>query len=225
MAIILTALWLGILTSISPCPLATNIAAVSFISKTIAHPRAVLLSGIAYTLGRMIAYAVLGVLIIRSLLSVPTVANFLQRYMNQALGPILVFAGIFLLDVFKFTMPSLPISQHHQERLAGSGLPGAFALGFLFALAFCPLSAALFFGSLIPLAMSSPIGIILPLLYGIGTALPVIVFAIGISEGAATLNHWFGKIMALEKHVRKATGVIFILVGTYYVLSHTFHLI
>lgn len=223
--IILTALWLGILTSISPCPLATNIAAVSFISKTIVHPRAVLLSGLAYTFGRLLAYTILGALIIKSLLSVPAVANFLQRYMNQALGPILILVGIFLLDIFKFSMPSLSLSQHHQSKLAGSGLPGACALGFIFALAFCPLSAALFFGSLIPLAMSTPLGITLPVIYGIGTALPVIVFAIGIAAGATTLSHWFHKLTSFERYIRKVTGVVFILVGIYYVLSHNFHVL
>jgi cytochrome c-type biogenesis protein len=225
MAIFLTALWLGTLTSISPCPLATNIAAVSFISKTLVHPRAVLLSGLAYTFGRVLAYTILGALIIKSLLSVPAVANFLQRYMNQALGPILIVAGVFLLDVFKFSMPSFSLSQHHQSKLAGSGLGGACALGFIFALAFCPLSAALFFGSLIPLAMSSPIGIVLPLVYGIGTALPVIVFAIGIAAGATTLSHWFHKLTTFERYIRKVTGAIFILVGVYYILSHILHII
>lgn len=225
LTIVLTALWLGILTSISPCPLATNIAAVSFISKTIVHPRAVLLSGLAYALGRVLAYTILGALIIKSLLSVPVVANFLQQYMNQALGPILILVGIFLLDIFKLSIPSLSLSQHHQSKLAGSGLPGACALGLIFALAFCPLSAALFFGSLIPLAMSTPLGIGLPVIYGIGTALPVIVFAIGIAAGATTLSHWFHKLTSFERYIRKVTGAVFIIVGIYYVLSHNFHIL
>jgi len=225
MGIFLSALWLGILTSISPCPLATNIAAVSFLSKSIVHPRRVVLSGMAYTFGRMLAYAILGALIIKSLLSVPVVANFLQRYMNQALGPVLIVVGVFLLDIFKFSMPSFSIHERHQHALAGSGLPGACALGFIFALAFCPLSAALFFGSLIPLAMSTPLGIGLPVIYGIGTALPVIVFAIGIAAGATTLSHWFHKLTTFERYIRKVTGVVFILVGIYYILSHVMHII
>ena len=225
MGILLSALWLGILTSISPCPLAANIAAVSFLSKTIVHPRRVLFSGLAYTFGRALAYTILGAVIIKSLLSVPVVANFLQRYMNQALGPILILVGIFLLDIFKFSMPSLSLSHHHQNKLAGSGLPGACALGFIFALAFCPVSAALFFGSLIPLAMSVPFGIGLPVIYGIGTALPVIVFAIGIAAGATTLSHWFHKITMFERYIRKVTGIVFILVGIYYVLLHALHIV
>jgi cytochrome c biogenesis protein CcdA len=225
MALILTALWLGILTSISPCPLATNIAAVSFISKTIVHPRAVLLSGLSYTLGRVLAYSILGALIIRSLLSVPVIANFLQRNMNQALGPILIVVGVFLLDIFKFSMAGLSLSQDHQNRLAGSGLPGACALGFIFALAFCPLSAAIFFGSLIPLALNAPFGAVLPAIYGIGTALPAIVIAVGIAAGAATMSRWFHKLTSAERYIRKATGAIFIIVGIYYALSRTMHIL
>ena len=120
--IILTALWLGILTSISPCPLATNIAAVSFLSKKIAHPKTVFLSGVSYTIGRMLAYAILGFLIVKSLLSVPLVANFLQKYMNKALGPVLVITGLFLLDIFKFSIPSLTISEKYQNKLVGFGI-------------------------------------------------------------------------------------------------------
>lgn len=214
--IILTALWLGILTSISPCPLATNIAAVSFLSKRIAHPKMVFLSGIFYTVGRMLAYAILGFLIVKSLLTVPMVANFLQKYMNKALGPILVITGLFLLDVFKFSLPNLAISEKHKNKLADSGMFGASVLGFIFALSFCPISAALFFGSLIPLATSNKFGLSLPFIYGIGTGLPVLIFALGITLGINSMNHWFHRIAKFEKYARKITGAIFVAVGVYY---------
>jgi len=218
--IILTALWLGILTSISPCPLATNIAAVSFLSKKIAHPRTVLLLGVSYTIGRMLAYAVLGFLIIKSLLSVPLVANFLQKYMNKTLGPVLVITGLFLLDIFKFDIPSLTISEKHQNKLFESGIFGACILGFIFALSLCPVSAALFFGSLIPLAVGNKIGLSLPFVYGIGTGLPVLIFAIGIALGVTSLSHWFSKVTKLEIYARRITGVIFVMVGIYYILAY-----
>jgi len=218
--IILTALWLGILTSISPCPLATNIAAISFLSKKIAHPKAVLLSGISYTVGRMLAYAILGFLIVKSLLSVPLVANFLQKYMNKALGPILIIAGLFLLDILKFNIPSLAISEKDQKNIAESGMFGAFILGFIFALSFCPISAALFFGSLIPIAINNKFGLSLPFIYGIGTGLPVLIFAIGIVFGVASLSRWFHKVVKLEIYARKITGAIFIAVGAYYIFAY-----
>ncbi len=211
-----SALWLGILTSISPCPLASNVAAISFLSKKIAHPALVFISGLAYTLGRMVSYAVLGWIIISSLLSVPQVAQFLQKYMGKALGPLLVLAGLILLEIITIRLPGLSLSQKHHNKLAESGAPGAFLLGFIFALAFCPISAALFFGSLIPLAINSKSGIILPFIYGIGTGLPVLVFAVAIALGVTSLSRWFHRITRLEYYTRKITGAVFILVGLYY---------
>jgi len=211
-----SALWLGILTSISPCPLATNIAAVSFLSKKIAHPALVFISGLAYTLGRMVAYAVLGWIIISSLLSVPQVAQFLQKYMVKALGPLLIITGLFLLGVMTIRLPGVALSQKHHNKLVESGAAGAFVLGIIFALAFCPVSAALFFGSLIPLALNSKAGTLLPFIYGVGTGLPVLMFAIAIALGVTSMSHWFHKITKLEYYTRRITGVIFILVGLYY---------
>jgi len=211
-----SALWLGILTSISPCPLASNVAAISFLSRKIAHPALVFISGLAYTLGRMVSYAILGWIIVSSLLSVPQVAQFLQKYMGKALGPLLILTGLVLLEIIPLRLPGLSLSQKHHNKLAESGAPGAFLLGFIFALAFCPISAALFFGSLIPLAINSKSGIILPFIYGIGTGLPVLVFAVAIALGVTSLSHWFHRITRLEYYTRKITGVVFIIVGLYY---------
>ncbi len=212
-----SALWLGILTSISPCPLATNIAALSFLSKKIAHPVMVFLAGFAYTIGRMAAYVILGWFIINSLLGVPQVAQFLQRYMVIALGPFLIITGLFLLEVITLKLPGITLSQKHQNKLSESGAAGAFLLGFMFALAFCPVSAALFFGSLISLALNSKAGTLLPFIYGIGTGLPVFVFAVAIALGVTSLSHWFNKLTKIELWMRKITGGIFILVGIYYI--------
>jgi cytochrome c-type biogenesis protein len=211
-----SALWLGILTSISPCPLATNIAAVSFLSKKITHPFMVFISGLAYTIGRMTAYAVLGWIIISSLLSVPQVAQFLQKYMVKALGPLLIITGLFLLEIITLKLSSIALSQKHHNKLVESGAPGAFLLGLIFAMAFCPVSAALFFGSLIPLSLNSKAGTLLPFIYGVGTGLPVLVFAVAIALGVTSMSHWFRKITKIEYYTRRITGVIFILVGLYY---------
>ena len=215
-----TSFWLGILTSISPCPLATNVAAISFLAKKITHPFFVLLSGIAYTLGRMVTYALLGFILINSIMGIPQVAQFLQKYMGKALGPILIVTGLILLDIIKINFPGLSLSQKHHNKLVEAGAPGAFLLGAVFALAFCPVSAALFFGSLIPLALQSKFGITLPFIYGIGTGLPVLVFAIAIAMGVTSLSRWFNKLTKLEYYMRKATGIIFILVGIYYLVSY-----
>ncbi|NQT22662.1 MAG: sulfite exporter TauE/SafE family protein, partial [Candidatus Omnitrophica bacterium] len=217
MIAVISALWFGILTSISPCPLAANIAAISFLSKRVMHPKSVIMAGIAYTVGRMVTYAVLGGIIVASLVSVPATANFLQKYMGRILGPILILVGLFLLGVIKIKIPSLSFSQDRQKKMAESGIGGAFLLGIMFALSFCPISAALFFGSLIPLSVNYKYGIILPFFYGIGTGLPVIILAICIALGVLSISHWFHKLSRLEFYTRKITGIIFLIVGIYYI--------
>jgi cytochrome c-type biogenesis protein len=167
---------------------------------------------------------VLGWVIINSLLNVPQVAQFLQKYMGKALGPLLILTGLVLLELITIRLPGTSLSQKHQSKLAESGAPGAFLLGFIFALAFCPISAALYFGSLIPLAINSKSGIVLPFIYGIGTGLPVLVFAVAIALGATSLSRWFHRITRLEYYTRKITGVIFIIVGLYYTGIYIFRL-
>jgi cytochrome c-type biogenesis protein len=220
-----TALWLGILTSISPCPLASNIAGVSFLSKKITHPAMVFISGFAYTLGRIVAYIALGWIVISSLLSVPQVAQFLQKYMVKALGPILIITGLFLLEVITLRLPGgLALSEKHRNKLVESGALGAFGLGFIFTLAFCPVSAALFFGSLIPLALNSKAGALLLFAYGAGTGLPVFIFAVALALGVTSLSRWFHRIARLEHYTRRTTGVLFILVGLYYTVFYLLRL-
>jgi cytochrome c biogenesis protein CcdA len=217
---LLTALWIGILTSISPCPLATNIAAVSFIGKQVTHPLQVLLSGLLYSFGRVIAYVLVGYLIIQGLLSVPAVAQFLQKYMNIILGPLLILVGIILLDIIKLNI-SCGLGNDKLQSIANNcGLLGSVLLGFIFGLTFCPVSAGLFFGSLLPLAIKNNSAFIYPTMYGIGTALPVIGFAILISFGVTTIGKVFDKITIFEKWARKVTAIIFILVGIFFIVNH-----
>jgi cytochrome c biogenesis protein CcdA len=118
--------------------------------------------------------------------------------------------------VIKVNLPGLSLSQKHHNKLVEAGVPGAFLLGAVFALAFCPVSAALFFGSLIPLALQSKFGVTLPFIYGIGTGLPVLAFAVAIAAGITSLSHWFHKLTRLEYYMRIITGVTFMLVGVYY---------
>lgn len=212
----LSALWLGILTSISPCPFATNVAAVSFLSKRVTSPVFVFLAGLAYTLGRMFSYAILGILIIKSALAVPDAALFLQKYVVKAMGPVLILTGLIVLKVIKLKFSRLTLSEKHRNALIEAGAPGAFILGAFFALAFCPISAALFFGSLIPLSLSHKTGGMLPVVYGIGTGLPVLFFAVAIAIGVSSLNRWFSKLAVIELYMRQITGAVFILAGGYY---------
>lgn len=219
-----SAIWLGILTSISPCPLATNIAAISFIGRKVSSPRMVLLSGLMYMLGRMLVYIALGIIIVASLLSMSELSFFLQDYINKALGPILIVVGIVLLGIIPLNLPSFGISTRLQDRAARYGVWGAGMLGLIFALSLCPVSAALFFGSLIPLAVRHNSSFVMPSLYGIGTALPVVLFAFVVGFGTGAVSRIFNKLSLFELWARRITAVIFIIVGIYYSLIYIFGL-
>jgi cytochrome c biogenesis protein CcdA len=220
-----SALWLGILTSISPCPLATNIAAVSFIGKQFTSSPQVALSGVFYVLGRMLAYLGLGAALIAGLLSAPQLSVFLQKYMNKILGPILILVGMVLLELLRFGLPGGVVGERMQERAGKGGVWGAGLLGFLFALSFCPVSAALFFGSLIPLSVKDGSSVLYPLMYGAGTGLPVIVFAMMIALGANSIGALYQKLTRMELWARRVTGAIFIAVGVYYSLIYIFEIL
>ncbi|MDY6863854.1 MAG: aromatic aminobenezylarsenical efflux permease ArsG family transporter [Thermodesulfobacteriota bacterium] len=221
---LLSALWLGILTSISPCPLTSNIVAVSFIVKRIDHTFYVISSGILYILGRVIGYTVLGILITFSLLTIPQTSYFLQNYMNKVLGPILIITGLFLFEVFHLTFLEVSFKEKATTRLKDFGILGSLPLGILFALAFCPVSAAIFFGSLIPLSLKNESRIILPFIYGIGTGLPVLMFAVLIAISIKNIERVFKRVTIIEFWTRRVTGTIFILIGIYYILTHIFYL-
>jgi cytochrome c-type biogenesis protein len=212
---LLTAGWLGILTSVSPCPLATNIAAISYLGKNGSRFRDLLIAGLLYALGRLTAYMVVAALIVSSLLSISGLSVFLLQYMNELLGPVLIVAGMFLTDLFRIPSFGFSSSQRIKERFAGTRFSGAFLLGAVFALTFCPISAALFFGSLIPLATTLRSSLTLPGFYGLGTSLPVLTFAVMIAMGAKSLGAVFQRVTAIEVWGRRVTGTIFIVIGTY----------
>jgi len=220
-----TALWLGILTSISPCPLSTNIAAVSYVGRRVGSGRAVLLSGVLYTGGRSLAYLVLGAASVWSLMSMVSVSTFLQGTFSRLLGPILIVLGLVLLGIFEFRVPSVGVSDGLQTRVDRAGVWGAGILGLVFALAFCPVSAGLFFGGLVPLAVERSSPLLLPVVYGIGTALPVIIFAALLAAGARRLGAALDRVQVFERWARRVTAVVFIGVGVYETLRSTLYLI
>jgi len=212
---LLTALWLGILTSFSPCPLATNLAAVGWLAGTGATPGRTLTAGVLYSLGRALSYALLGALLTASLLSAVGTARFLQHDLNRVLGPLLVVAGMVLLDLLPLRLPGFDFeSRGRRIVLHGKGL-GAFLLGALFALSFCPVSAALFFGSLLPLATAESSPWFLPAVYGVGTAIPVLALAALLAFSAQRVGKIFRKVELVERSVRRVTGILFVGAGLY----------
>jgi cytochrome c biogenesis protein CcdA len=220
-----TALWLGILTSISPCPLSTNIAAVSYVGRRVGSRRLVLLSGALYTAGRSLVYLALGAASVWSLMSMVSVSSFLQSTFPRLLGPIMIALGLLLLGVFEFTLPSTGVSDKLQSRVDHAGVWGAGLLGVIFALAFCPVSAGLFFGGLVPLAVERSSPLMLPLVYGVGTALPVAFFAVLLAVGAGWLGTALDRVQLFEVWARRVTAVVFVGVGIYETLRSTLHLI
>lgn len=217
-----TALWTGILTSASPCPLATNIAALTYISPHSAGGRlAVLAHGGLYALGRALAYILIGFLLVKSFLSAPSFSFFMQKYGNQALSPILVLAGMYMLGMFGRGFEGfnvLDLSKFKAGRGAGSSL----LMGFAFALAFCPVSAALYFGVVIPLAAGHSAPFSLPLLYGLGTALTVIGLAVVLDLGLKKISAVTGLAAAFERYAKPATAWVFIACGAYLGLKYIF---
>ena len=220
-----SALWLGVLTSISPCPLATNIAAISYIGRKVGNSRQVFLAGLLYTVGRTLAYLGLAFVLVASVLSVPQISLFLQKYMHLVLGPILIIVGMFLLGLIQLSMGGSGMSEGLQKRVDAMGVWGALLLGVVFALTFCPTSAALFFGSLVPLSLKVNSSFTLPAIYGVGTALPVMVFAVLLATSAQSVGKAYNVLAKIEWWARMITGWIFILVGIYFSLKYVFQVI
>jgi len=239
------ALYLGVLTSISPCPLATNIAAISYIGRKVEDSRLVVNAGLLYTLGRCLLYLALATLLATTALSIPAVSIFLQKYMHLLLGPIFLALGMFLVGLITVTSGGPALSGSMQERVDRMGVWGALPLGVLFAVSFCPTSAAWFFGLLalimgseaeavttvlakmgiaLPEASLPASTVVLPLVYGIGTALPVLVVAFLLAYSARSVGKTYSVLSQVEWWARMITGGIFLAVGIYFCLKHVFEL-
>lgn len=230
----LAALYLGLLTSISPCPLATNIAAISYVGRKVGDTRWVVAAGILYTLGRCLLYLVLAVVIATTAMSIPKIAVFLQTYGTMVLGPVFLILGMLLVGLIVISGGGATMSEDMQKRIDALGIWGAFLLGVLFAVAFCPTSAVWFFGLLALLLGSeagavtgklAAIGIvlpetslpgatfILPLIYGIGTAVPVLLVAFLLAYSAQSVGKTYNMLSRIEWWARQITGWLFIIAG------------
>ena len=240
------ALYLGVLTSISPCPLATNIAAISYVGRKVGDSRWVMAAGLLYTLGRCLLYLALAVLLATTAMSIPAVSLFLQKYMHLVLGPIFLLLGMFLVGLITFSGGGATMTEGMQKRIDAMGIWGALLLGVLFAVAFCPTSAAWFFG-LVALILGSEAGaitamlakigislpeaslpgatVVLPLIYGIGTAVPVLLVAFLLAYSAKSVGKTYNMLSKVEWWARQITGWIFVLAGVCFSLKYVFEVI
>lgn len=215
---IVAALVLGLMTAISPCPLATNISAIGFISRDIENSKRVFMSGLVYTLGRTITYTGLAVILYFGA-SQMEISMIFQGWGEKLLGPILIIIGLFMLDVIKIKFPGLSgLTEKIGQRGKGSYW-SSLLLGIVFALAFCPYSGVLYFMMLIPMTISSASGLFLPVVFAIATGIPVIIFAWFLAYAVGNVGKLYSRIKTFEIWFRRVVSVLFILVGLYYVID------
>ena len=213
----ITALLLGLMTAISPCPLATNITAIGFISRDLENRNRVFLNGLFYTLGRAITYTLIP-LIINFGADQFKFSGFFQRYGEKIIGPLLLLIGIFMLDIIRINFPGLGRLSEKMEKRKSWRFIDALLLGIVFALAFCPYSGVLYFGMLVPLTLSSASGLYLPVIFAIATGIPVIIIAWLMAYTVSGIGGLYNKIKVFELWFRRIIAVLFIIVGVYYII-------
>jgi cytochrome c-type biogenesis protein len=213
----LTAILLGLMTSISPCPLATNITAIGFISKDIDNRNRVFLNGLFYTLGRAITYTSIAVIIYLGADQF-RFSGFFQQYGEKIIGPLLIVIGVFMLDLVRIKFPGLSGLTSRMEKRRSWRFIDAVLLGMVFALAFCPYSGVLYFGMLIPMTVASASGLSLPVLFAIATGIPVILFAWLLAYTVSGIGGVYNKIKVFELWFRRVIAVLFMGVGIYYIV-------
>ncbi len=211
---VLSAFLLGLLVSLSPCPLATNVAALAYLGKQATSSEESLVSGFMYAAGRALSYSLVAALLVTVGLEASRVSWLLQDAGQYLLGPVLILAGLVVLGVISLPVP-VGLGGRVADRLAEGGWMGALGLGALFALAFCPYSAALFFGVLIPMALRSPAGLTLAPVFALGTALPVLLGVLLLSAGVSQLARWANSTRSFEPFLRRAAGLVLVGAGLY----------
>jgi len=213
---ILTAFLLGVLTSISPCPLATNITAIAYISKEIKTVKHTLFNSLFYTAGRGLSYTLLAALIYFGF-STFSISSIFEGWGDKVLGLVLITVSLIMFGAIKI---NIVLNNNKVEKLkawlAKQGYVGSMLLGMLFALAFCPYSGVLFFGALIPLTISATAGILLPIMYALGTGLPVIIFSFLLAFSLNQVGKVFQISLKIEKIMRYMVASVFMLAGLYY---------
>jgi len=215
---VVTAIILGLMTAISPCPLATNITAIGFIGKDLENRNRVFYNGLVYTLGRAIGYTGLAFIIFLGADQFALSGTF-QRYGEKIIGPLLILIGLFMLDILKVKFPGMEKLTRRFEEKGNKTYWDVLLLGVLFALAFCPYSGVLYFGMLIPLTISSASGLYLPVVFAIATGIPVIIFAWLIAFAISGVGTFYNRLKAFEIWFRRVISVVFIGVGFYYVFT------
>jgi sulfite exporter TauE/SafE len=214
---VLTAMLLGLLTAISPCPLATNITAIGYISKEVDSRKAVFLNGIIYTLGRAISYTLLAFILFLGADQLK-ISGWFQQYGEKIMGPLLILIGILMLDIINIHFPGFSRLKSRFQKKGVKGYWDVLLLGVIFALAFCPFSGVLYFGMLIPMTITSASGLYLPVVFAIATGIPVIIFAWLLAYTVSGVGKLYNSVKSFEVWFRRFISIVFIGVGIYYVI-------
>lgn len=220
-AAVFSAVYLGFLCSISPCPMATNIATISFIGRKSGRTDAVLYSGLFYAIGRILTFCVLGSLLASMLDFAPEISHFLQKYVAMFLGPCLILIAMVLLDLLKIpAWGGYCVNGEFLQWIEKCGVFRSLLLGVIFALSFCPVSAALFFGTLLPLSLKVNAPLLLSGIFGAASCVPVLLFAFVLAFATKKLANVYNFVGKLEIWTRRITGIIFLLIGFYFTLFY-----
>ena len=217
----ITAFILGLMTAISPCPLATNITAIGFISRDIENRKRIFISGLVYTLGRAISYTALGIILFLGASQVK-ISLIFQGWGEKLIGPILILIGLLMLDVIKLKLPGFSKLTEKIGEKSKKSYWSTLLLGTVFAMAFCPYSGVLFFAMLVPITIASVSGLYLPIVFAVGTGLPVIIFAWLLAYAIGNVAHLYNKIKTFERWFRRIMSFVFIVVGIYYIIRAYF---
>jgi len=214
---IISAFILGLMTAISPCPMATNITAIGFISRKLENPHKVFQSGIFYTFGRVASYVLLAVVLYLGADQLK-ISSFFQQHSEKFLGPVLILVGLMMLGILSIRLPAIKSSDFFEKKKRFTFID-AFMIGFLFAMAFCPYSGVLYFGILIPMTISQPAGLVLPLVFALATAIPVLVISWLLAFMLSGIGKFYNRIQLYERWFRRIIAALFIAAGLYYIIT------
>lgn len=207
-------LWLGILLSVSPCPFLCNIVSVSYIAQQSPENFAALKASLLFALGRTLGYVLITSVIVTCGLKIPLLARFLTNHMEHICALLFILGGIILLNILPIPSFKLELAQEKREHLVKNlKIWSSFPLGILLALNFCPISAGLFFGSLIPIAMYKKSPLLIPSIFGIGTSILVVIIGCLLAKGLDFIGNFHEQTKKIEKPAQTVTGIILLVVG------------
>lgn len=211
---VITALLLGLIGSTSPCQLTTNVTALAYVSRESTGSRHFMAAALAYMLGKVTVYSLIGLLVVVAGLELSSMAVPVAVVARKAIGPALILVGIIMLADLKWgRFLGSGVSGWLEDRARRGGPFGPFLLGSAFSLAFCPTLFWLFFGLLIPLSLSSAVGVFYPGVFALGTVLPLMIMAVLLSWGAKAAGERILGMRRLSRIMQRATGVVFLIGG------------